>query len=118
MPTLINTVFRVPGTGTKIIEEHVGLANNGESRLSIAKMQAPVGWSEPGQRPQFDEWTLVLTGTMQVEHEGGMLQVGAGETVHVKAGEWIRYSTPAEATEYVAICLPAFSLDAAERDAE
>ena len=87
MPTLINTVFRVPGTGTKVIEEHVGRANTGEERVSIAKMQAPAGWSEPGQRPAFDEWTLVLSGVMQVEHDGGVMQVRAGQSVHTRAGE-------------------------------
>ena len=116
MPTKIQQVFRVPGTGTKVIEEVVGLVNTGESRLSIAKMQAPKGWSEPGQRPAFDEWTLVLSGMMRVEHEAGILDVPAGEAVHCKAGEWIRYSTPHEDTSYVAVCLPAFAPDAAHRD--
>ena len=116
MPTLIASPFRVPGVAPKIIEEHVGKVNTGESRLSIAPMRAPVGWSEPGQRPAFDEWTLVLTGCMRVEYEGGQVEVRGGQTVHCRAGEWVRYSTPDEPTEYVAVCLPAFDPDAAGRD--
>lgn len=117
MPTLIARPFRVPGVEPKIIEEHVGKVNSAEHRLSIAQMQAPAGWSEPGQRPAFDEWTLVLTGCMRVEHEGGRLEVRAGQTVHCRAGEWVRYSTPDEPTTYVAVCLPAFDPSEAGRDA-
>jgi ethanolamine utilization protein EutQ (cupin superfamily) len=116
MPTLIEGAFRVPGTGTKTIDEYVGRVNTGESRLSIAHMTAPPGWSEPGQRPAFDEWTLVLEGAMHVEHEGGTTVVRAGQCIRAHAGEWVRYSTPDEPTMYVAVCLPAFDPDAANRD--
>ncbi|TNE92087.1 MAG: cupin [Deltaproteobacteria bacterium] len=116
MPTLIEQPFRVPGVEPKIIEEHVGKVNTGEPRLSIAHMRAPAGWSEPGQRPRFDEWTLVLSGCMRVAFEGGALDVRAGQTVHCAPGEWVQYSTP-EPTEYVAVCLPAFDPDEARRDA-
>lgn len=116
MPTLIDSAFRVPGTGTKTIDEYVGKANTGEERLSLAHMTAPPGWMEPRQTPSFDEWTLVLEGAMHIEHEGGTTIVRAGNAVHTKAGEWVRYSTPDEYTVYVAVCLPAFDPAAANRD--
>jgi ethanolamine utilization protein EutQ (cupin superfamily) len=118
MPTLIEkpTVVQAAGTKPKRIEEHVGRVNTGESRLSIARMKSPPGWVEPGQRPDFDEFTLVLAGMLRVEHEGGTLDVAAGCAVHTRAGEWIRYSTP-DGAEYVAICLPAFSPETVHRDA-
>lgn len=115
---VVSRPFRVPGTGDKIIEEHVGRASTGEGRLSVAHMRAPAGWSEPGQRPRFDEWTVVLRGAIVVEHVGGRLVVEAGQAVRCAAGEWVRYSTPDGPAEYVAVCLPAFTLDGAQRDPE
>jgi mannose-6-phosphate isomerase-like protein (cupin superfamily) len=107
----------IPVPGGKIIHEYAGLANTGEARLSIAHMRSPAGWSEPGQRPKFDEYTIVLRGVMKVEHDGGFTEVNAGQAILCRAGEWIRYSTPgAEGCEYVAVCLPAFSPDTVHRD--
>lgn len=119
MPTLIEAPTRVEAAGTKpkLIDEYVGRANNGEARLSVAHMRSPGGWEEPGQRPEFDEYTVVLRGSLRVEHEGGELRVSSGQAVLAKAGEWIRYSTPAdEGAEYIAVCLPAFSPDTVHRD--
>jgi quercetin dioxygenase-like cupin family protein len=119
MPELIQTPSRVEAAGTKpkLIDEFVGRVNTGEERLSIAQMQSPQGWVEPGQRPQFDEWTLVLDGTLNVEHENGAFDVRAGRAVLVRAGEWVRYSTPYPGgADYVAVCLPAFSPDTVNRD--
>jgi mannose-6-phosphate isomerase-like protein (cupin superfamily) len=117
MPELIAQPSRVEAAGTKpkLIDEHVGRVNTGDERLSIARMRSPAGWVEPGQKPDFDEYTLVLAGTLHVEHADGTLEVGAGQAVLARAGEWIRYSTP-EGAEYVAICLPAFSPDTVHRD--
>ena len=117
MPELIAQPSRVEAAGTKpkLIDEHVGRVNNGEERLSIARMRSPSGWVEPGQAPEFDEYTVVLAGTLHVEHADGTLEVGAGQAVLARAGEWIRYSTP-EGAEYVAVCLPAFSPDTVHRD--
>jgi ethanolamine utilization protein EutQ (cupin superfamily) len=100
----------------KIIDEYVGRVNTGEAGLSIAHMRSPAGWSEPGQRPEFDEFTVVLKGYMRVEHEGGVMDVQAGQAVVARGGEWVRYSTP-EGAEYIAVCLPAFSPDTVHRDA-
>jgi mannose-6-phosphate isomerase-like protein (cupin superfamily) len=119
MPELIQTPSRVEAAGTKpkLIDEFVGRVNSGEERLSIARMRSPEGWVEPGQRPDFDEWTLVLDGTLHVEHEGGELDVDAGQAILVRGGEWVRYSTPAAGgAHYVAVCLPAFSPDTVHRD--
>jgi len=117
MPELIAAPTTIPVPGGKRIDEYVGRVNTKEERLSIAHMRSPSGWSEPSQRPSFDEWTLVLRGTMRVEHEGGVMDVNAGQAVLTRAGEWIRYSTPgAEGCEYIAICLPAFSIDTVNRD--
>jgi mannose-6-phosphate isomerase-like protein (cupin superfamily) len=119
MPKHIPTPTRVEAAGNKpkLIDEHVGRVNNGETRLSIARMRSPGGWLEPGQRPEFDEYTLVLRGELHVEHEGGTLLVRAGEAVLTEAGEWVRYSTPLEeGAEYIAICLPAFSPATVHRD--
>jgi ethanolamine utilization protein EutQ (cupin superfamily) len=119
MPQLIDTPSRVEAAGTKpkLIDEFVGRVNTDEARVSIARMQSPEGWVEPGQRPEFDEWTLVLDGTLSVEHEGGALDVRAGQAILVRGGEWVRYSTPyAGGAEYVAVCLPAFSPDTVHRD--
>jgi quercetin dioxygenase-like cupin family protein len=118
MPELIQSPTRVEAAGTKpkLIDEYAGRVNTGEERLSVAHMRSPAGWVEPGQRPDFDEYTLVLAGALHVEHEGGELQVPAGQAVLARAGEWVRYSTP-EGAEYVAVCLPAFSPGTVHRDA-
>jgi mannose-6-phosphate isomerase-like protein (cupin superfamily) len=120
VPEIIETPSRVEATGTKpkLIDEYVGRVNTGEERLSVARMQSPEGWEEPGQRPEFDEYTVVLDGALRVEHErGAALDVRAGQAVLVRAGEWVRYSTPeAGGAHYVAICLPAFSPDTVHRD--
>ena len=118
MPDLIEGPSRVEAAGTKpkLIDEYVGRVNTGEDRVSVAHMRSPAGWVEPGQRPEFDEYTVVLSGRIEVEHEGGTLSVAAGQAVLTRAGEWIRYSTPAGA-EYIAVCLPAFAPDTVHRDA-
>ena len=119
MPELIDGPSRVQAAGTKpkLIDEFVGRVNTGESRLSVARMQSPERWVEPGQRPEFDEWTVVLDGALHIEHEGGALHVRAGQAVLVRAGEWVRYSTPDEGgAQYVAVCLPAFAPDTVHRD--
>src|SRR3954470_2615212 len=119
MPELIEGPARVEAAGTKpkLIEEFVGRVNTGEGRVSVARMTSPEGWEEPGQRPQFDEYTLVLEGSLRVEHEGGELSVRAGQAVLARAGEWIRYSSPEPGgARYVAVCLPAFSPETVHRD--
>ncbi|PEN13616.1 cupin [Longibacter salinarum] len=119
MPELIGSpsVVESAGTKPKRIEEYVGRINTGHESVSVARMTSPGGWEEPGQRPEFDEVTLVLSGRVRVEHEDGVLDVTAGQAVLTRAGEWIRYSTPDEGgAEYVAICLPAFSPDTVNRD--
>ena len=119
MPELIGSYTQIPAAGTppKIIEEAVGRVNTGEDRLSIALMTAPAGWAEPFQTPEFDEWTVVTEGAMDVEFDGGTMTVPAGRTVLVRSGERVRYSTPSGA-KYVAICLPAFHPDTVRREAE
>jgi len=119
MPTLIASPTRVEAAGTKpkTIEEYVGLVNTGHQQVSIAHMRSPGGWREPGQRPEFDEFTVVLRGTLRVEHSGGLMDVTAGQAVLTQSGEWVRYSTPdAEGAEYLAVCLPAFSPATVNRD--
>jgi ethanolamine utilization protein EutQ (cupin superfamily) len=119
MPNLIQNPSRVEAAGTKnkLIDEYVGRVNTGESRVSVAHMRSPEGWLEPGQRPEFDEYTVVLDGCLHVEHEDGGLDVRAGQAVLVRGGEWVRYSTPeAGGASYVAVCLPAFSPDTVHRD--
>jgi mannose-6-phosphate isomerase-like protein (cupin superfamily) len=119
MPELIAQATRVEAAGTppKLIDEFAGHVNTGEERLSIARMRSPQGWSEPFQVPEFDEWTLVLKGSVQVEHDAGVLEVPAGQAVLVRAGERIRYSTPGpEGAEYVAVCLPAFTPGTVHRE--
>jgi mannose-6-phosphate isomerase-like protein (cupin superfamily) len=121
VPTLIEGPSRVEAAGTppKLIEEFVGRVNNEEGRLSVARMRSPQGWLEPGQRPDFDEYTLVLAGCLRVEHEGGTLDVRAEQAVLTRAGEWVRYSSPeAGGAEYVAVCLPAFTPESVRRDPE
>jgi quercetin dioxygenase-like cupin family protein len=117
MPRLIDSpsVIECVGTKPKRIEEYAGRVNSGHATVSVARMQSPAGWSEPGQRPDFEEITVVLSGVLRVEHENGVLEVGAGQAVVAAAGEWVRYSTP-EGAEYVAVCLPAFSPDTVHRD--
>ena len=117
MPEIIESPSRVEAAGTKpkLIDEFVGRVNTGEERLSVARMQSPEGWEEPGQRPDFDEYTLVIDGALRVEHEGGTIEVRAGQAVLTRGGEWVRYSTP-EGAEYVAVCLPAFGPDTVHRD--
>jgi ethanolamine utilization protein EutQ (cupin superfamily) len=98
-----------------LIDEYVGYVNSKDAGVSIAHMRSPAGWLEPGQRPEFDEFTLVLKGVVRVEHESGTMEVSAGQAVIARRGEWVRYSTP-EGAEYVAVCQPAFTLQAARRD--
>ncbi|MEZ4452816.1 MAG: cupin domain-containing protein [Nannocystaceae bacterium] len=120
MPTLIDSPQRIEAAGNKpkLIDEYIGRVRSGEAALSVAHMRSPSGWQEPGQRPEFDEYTVVLRGALTVEHEAGALEVRAGQAVIARAGEWVRYSTPgAEGAEYLAICLPAFSPALVHRDA-
>ena len=119
MPTLIEhpTVIAATGTKPKQIQEFAGRVNSGHAEVSIARMVSPQGWREPGQRPQFEEITLVLLGMLRVEHDGGTIDVRAGQAVVAKSGEWVRYSTPEpDGAEYVAVCLPAFSSETVNRD--
>jgi mannose-6-phosphate isomerase-like protein (cupin superfamily) len=120
MPRLVHapTVIEPAGNKPKRIEEFIGRVNTGHHAVSIARMQSPDGWIEPGQRPEFEEFTLVLRGCLKVEHEGGSLEVQAGQAVVTQPGEWVRYSTPHGDTEYIAVCLPAFGPDTVHRDSE
>lgn len=119
MPTLITqpTVIASVGTKPKVIKELVGRVNSDSSEVSVAHMKSPGGWEEPGQTPEFDEYTVVLSGTLRVEHDGGVTEVQAGQAIITHRGEWIRYSTPgADGAEYIAVCLPAFSPETVHRD--
>ena len=119
MPRLIEqpSVIHAAGNKPKRIEEFVGRVNSGHSAVSVARMASPQGWVEPGQRPEFEEVTVVLRGMLRVEHEGGVIDVRAGQAVVTSPGEWVRYSTPEEGgAEYVAVCLPAFSPATVHRD--
>lgn len=119
MPRLIDhpTVIASAGNKPKRIEEYVGRVNTGQEKVSVARMQSPQGWVEPGQRPEFQEITVVLNGMLRVEHQSGELEIHAGQAVLTEPGEWVRYSTPGEGgAEYVAICLPAFSPETVHRD--
>jgi mannose-6-phosphate isomerase-like protein (cupin superfamily) len=119
MPTHIKqpSVIEAAGNKPKRIEEFVGRVNSKTGGVSVARMQSPGGWVEPGQTPEFDEYTVVLRGSLRVTTRDGVLDVGAGEAVITNRGEWVRYSTPgAEGAEYIAICLPAFSMDTVHRD--
>jgi len=119
MPRLIASpaVIEAAGTKPKRIEEYAGRVRSGHERASVARMVSPEGWIEPGQRPEFEEITVVLKGMLRVEHEGGALDVKAGQAVICAPGEWVRYSTPAPGgAEYVAVCLPAFSPETVHRD--
>ena len=113
-PLHITDPTQVPVPGKQVLE-YVGVPTTGTRQVSIAHMVSPPGWSEPGQRPEFDEWTLVLGGVLRVEHDEGVLEVEAGEAVHARAGEWVRYSTP-DGAEYVAVCVPAFTNESVHRD--
>jgi len=120
MPTLIAkpTIIEAAGNKPKIIREFFGAVNSGHSELSVAHMKSPGGWVEPGQTPEFDEFTVVLHGKLKVESREGVLEVAAGQAVLTHAGEWVRYSTPEnEGAEYLAVCLPAFSPGTVHRDA-
>ena len=119
MPRLIAqpTVIAAAGNKPKRIEEYAGRVNSGHAGVSVAKMTSPSGWVEPGQRPEFEEITVVLRGMLRVEYEGGALDVRAGQAVVTAPGEWVRYSTPEpDGAEYIAVCLPAFSPDSVHRD--
>jgi ethanolamine utilization protein EutQ len=119
MPTLISQPTRIQSAGNKpkLIDEYIGRVNSQTTSTSIAHMRSPSGWVEPGQTPAFDEFTVVLKGTLRVEHKSGSLDVKAGQAIIAHAGEWIRYSTPHEdGAEYIAVCLPAFSMDTVHRD--
>lgn len=120
MPKLIAapTVIASAGNKPKVIEEYVGRVNSGHESVSVARMKSPAGWEEPGQRPEFEEMTVVLAGMVRVEHEGGAIEVRAGQAVVAAPGEWVRYSSPEEGgAEYVAVCLPAFAPGTVHRDA-
>ena len=119
MPELILKPCRVAAAGQppKLIDEYVGRASTGQAGLSIAHMRTPYGWAEPGQRPEFDEFTIVLRGALVVESEGGQMTVQAGQAVHARPGEWVGYSTPgADGAEYISVCLPAFAPNSVHRD--
>ncbi len=117
MPRLIPSPTSIPVPGGKVIDEYVGAVNSGTDGVSIAHMRAPADWTEPFQTPQFDEYTIVLAGSLRVEHEGGHTDVAAGQAILTAAGERIRYSTLA-ACEYVAVCLPAFTPARVQREDE
>ena len=119
MPEFIEapSVVEAAGNRPKIIEEYVGRVNGGGREVSVARMRSPGGWEEPGQTPEFDEYTLVLRGMLRVSSEGATIDVREGQAVITRRGEWVQYSTPEEdGAEYVAICLPAFSIDTVHRD--
>jgi hypothetical protein len=120
MPTLITGPTRVEAAGNKpkLIDEYVGRVNSGHGQVSVAHMRSPGGWTEPGQTPEFDEFTVVLRGLLRVRHRAGVVDVRAGQGVVVYRGEWVQYSTPdPEGAEYLAVCLPAFAMELAHRDA-
>lgn len=119
MPELIGAPVRVAAAGEppKLIDEYVGRASTGEAGLSVAHMRSPAGWAEPGQRPEFDEFTIVLRGAVVVQFDGGQMTVEAGQGVHARPGEWVRYSTPRDGgAEYISVCLPAFAPGIVHRD--
>lgn len=119
MPTLIDKPTRIEAAGNKpkLIDEYVGRVNSQTESTSVAHMRSPGGWVEPGQTPEFDEFTVVLKGILRVESKDGTMDVNAGQAVITHKGEWVRYSTPGdEGAEYIAVCLPAFSMDTVHRD--
>ncbi len=118
-PTFIPQPTRVQPAGNKpkLIDEYIGRVNSATAAASVAHMRSPAGWQEPGQTPEFDEFTVVLKGMIRVEYQGGAMEVRAGQAVIAHKGEWVRYSTPEpEGAEYFAICLPAFSMETVHRD--
>ncbi len=118
MPRLVPSPTRIPVPGDKQIEEYIGRVNTKDATVSIAHMHSPSGWSEPGQQPEFDEYTVVLKGVLQVESKSGVLEVKAGQAVIAPRGEWVRDSTPGlEGAEYIAVCLAAFDPGTVHRDA-
>jgi ethanolamine utilization protein EutQ len=119
MPTLVAQPTRISAAGTKpkLIDEYIGRVNSKTAGVSVAHMRSPQGWEEPGQTPEFDEFTLVLRGMVRVRHGGGQMDVIAGQAIIARRGEWVQYSTPAEGgAEYIAVCLPAFSMETVHRD--
>jgi len=119
VPTLIPAPTRVEAAGNKpkLIDEYVGRVNSATGNASVAHMRSPGGWQEPGQKPEFDEFTVVLRGTLRVEHSGGAFDVRPGQAVIAHHGEWVRYSTPEpDGAEYIAVCVPAFSPGTVHRD--
>lgn len=119
MPTLISQPTRIKAAGNKpkLIDEYIGRVNSKTGQLSVAHMRSPGGWVEPGQTPDFDEYTVVLHGLLRVKHGGGTIDVHPGQAIITHRGEWVQYSTPeAEGAEYIAICLPAFSVESVHRD--
>ncbi len=119
MPTLIGNPTRIEAAGNKhkLIDEYIGRVNSRHEAVSIAHMRSPGGWVEPGQRPRFEEFTIVLKGMLRVEYDGGTMDVRAGQAVVTHCEEWVRYSTPLEeGAEYIAVCLPAFSPETVHRD--
>jgi len=118
-PTLIKKPARIQAAGNKpkLIDEYIGRVNSDSLEISVAHMRSPAGWKEPGQTPEFDEFTVILKGMMRIEYSGGAMEVRSGQAVITRKGEWVRYSTPeAEGAEYFAICLPAFSMETVHRD--
>jgi quercetin dioxygenase-like cupin family protein len=119
MPTLVTHPTRITAAGnkSKLIDEYIGRVNSHTEALSVAHMRSPAGWVEPGQTPEFEEFTIVLRGLLRVTHKAGVLDVRAGQAVITHKGEWVQYSTPEpDGAEYMAVCLPAFSPDAVHRD--
>ena len=117
MPTLIEQATKMEAAGTKpkAIAEYIGRVNSKTGAVSVAHMRSPAGWSEPGQTPDFDEYSLVLKGVLRVKHQGGSLDVREGQAVIAHRREWVQYSTP-DGAEYISVCLPAFSLETVHRD--
>jgi quercetin dioxygenase-like cupin family protein len=109
------TIVAAAGSKPKRIEEYAGRVNSGHANVSVARMTSPAGWQEPGQRPDFEEITVVLSGILRVEHDGGTVDVHAGQAIVTSPGEWVRYSTP-DGAEYIAVCIPAFSPTTVHRD--
>jgi len=119
MPTLVSQPTRITAAGNKpkVIDEYIGRVNSNTWGVSLAHMRSPQGWEEPGQTPEFDEFTVVLKGMLRVRHRGGQIDVAAGQAVIAHGGEWVQYSTPAEGgAEYMAVCLPAFAMETVHRD--
>jgi len=119
MPTLVAEPTRITAAGNKpkLIDEYIGRVNSKTSAVSVAHMRSPQGWEEPGQAPEFDEFTVVLKGTLRVRHKSGEMDIASGQAVIAHKGEWVQYSTPLDGgAEYIAVCAPAFSMDTVHRD--